>query len=90
MAITKDGGNSWQLIENNPGYISCVQFIPKTKSLVASSTTGIYYSEDLAESWVKISDEGYYTFRVSENGSYLYFSGENNLMSINLTTLLNK
>ena len=90
MAITKDGGNSWQLIENNPGYISCVQFIPKTKSLVASSTTGIYYSEELAESWVKISDEGYYTFRVSENGSYLYFSGRNNLMSIDITTLLNK
>ena len=88
MAITKDGGNSWQLIENNPGYISCVQFIPKTKSLVASSTTGIYYSEDLAESWVKISDEGYYTFRVSENGKYLYFSRKNKLMNVDIATLL--
>ena len=88
MAITKDGGNSWQLIENNPGYISCVQFIPKTKSLVASSTTGIYYSEDLAESWVKISDEGYYTFRVSENGKYLYFSRKNKLMNLDIATLL--
>lgn len=88
MAITKDGGNSWQLIENNPGYISCVQFIPKTKSLVASSTTGIYYIEDLAESWVKISDEGYYTFRVSENGKYLYFSRKNKLMNVDIATLL--
>ena len=88
MAITKDGGNSWQLIENNPGYISCIQFIPKTKSLVASSTTGIYYSEDLAESWVKISDEGYYTFRVSENGKYLYFSRKNKLMNVDIATLL--
>ena len=88
MAITKDGGNSWQLIENNPGYISCVQFIPKTKSLVANSTTGIYYSEDLAESWVKISDEGYYTFRVSENGKYLYFSRKNKLMNVDIATLL--
>ena len=42
MAITKDGGISWQLKTNNPGYISCVQFIPKTKTLVACSTTGIY------------------------------------------------
>ena len=88
MAITKDGGINWQLKENNPGYISCVQFIPKTKSLVASSTTGIYYSEDLAESWVKISDEGYYTFRVSENGKYLYFSGKNKLMNVDIATLL--
>jgi len=90
MAITKDGGNSWQLIENNPGYSSCVQFIPKTKNIVACSTTGIYYSNNFAESWGKVSEEGYYTFRISKNGSYLYFSGENNLMSINLTTLLNK
>ncbi|CAI8177484.1 MAG: Ycf48-like protein [Crocinitomicaceae bacterium] len=88
MAITKDGGNSWQLIENNPGYISCVQFIPKTKSLVASSTTGIYYSEDLAESWVKISDEGYYSLRISKNGEYLYFSGKNKLMNVDIATLL--
>ena len=90
MAITKDGGNSWQLIENNPGYLSCVQFIPKTNSLVACSTTGIYYSNNFAESWKKVSEEGYYTFRISKNGSYLYFSGRKNLMSIDITTLLNK
>ena len=89
LAITKDGGISWQLKENNPGYISCVQFIPKTKTLIACSTTGIYYSNDFAESWKKVSEEGYYTFRTSKNGSYLYFSGKNNLMSIDLTTLLN-
>ena len=90
MAITKDGGNSWQLIEKNAGYTSCIQFIPKTKTLLACSTTGIYYSNNFAESWKKVNEEGYYTFRISKNGSYLYFSGENNLMSINLTTLLNK
>ena len=88
MAITKDGGNNWQLIEKNAGYTSCIQFIPKTKNLLACSTTGIYYSEDLAESWVKISDEGYYTFRVSENGKYLYFSRKNKLMNVDIATLL--
>ena len=90
MAITKDGGNSWQLIENNPGYISCVQFIPKTKNLVACSTTGIFYSDDFAESWKKVSQEGYYTFRVSENGNYLYFSRKNKLLSIEKSSLLRK
>ena len=49
MAITKDKGITWELKENNPGYLSCVQFIPKTNSLVACSSNGIYYSEDLAE-----------------------------------------
>ena len=90
MAITKDGGNSWQLIENNPGYTSCIQFIPKTKTLLTCSTKGIYNSNNFAESWKKVSEEGYYTFRISKNGSYLYFSGMNNLMSIDITTLLNK
>ena len=88
MAITKDGGNSWQLIENNPGYISCVQFIPKTKTLVACSTTGIYYSNNLAESWKKFSKESYYSFRISKNGEYLYFSGKNKLMSVYKASLL--
>ena len=52
MAITKDGGINWQLKENNPGYLSCIQFIPMTNSLVACSSNGIYYSEDLAEAVV--------------------------------------
>jgi photosystem II stability/assembly factor-like uncharacterized protein len=88
MAITKDGGINWQLKENNPGYISCVKFIPKTKTLLACSTTGIFYSNDFAESWKKVSEEGYYTFRTSKNGSYLYFSGKNKLMNVDIETLL--
>lgn len=89
MAITKDGGINWKIKENNPGYISCIQFVPKTKNLLACSTKGIYYSNDFAESWKKVSEEGYYTFRISKNGSYLYFSGRNNLMTIDITSLLN-
>jgi photosystem II stability/assembly factor-like uncharacterized protein len=90
MAITMDGGISWQIQENNPGYTSCVQFVPKTKNLLTCSTTGIYYSNDFAESWVKVSEEGYYTFRVSENGKYLYFSKKNKLLSIEKSSLLRK
>ena len=90
MAITMDGGISWQLQENNPGYTSCVQFVPKTKTLLACSPTGIYYSNDFAESWRKVSEEGYYTFRVSENGKYLYFSRKNKLLTIEKSSLLRK
>ena len=90
MAITKDGGISWQVKENNPGYISCIQFNPKTKNIIACSTTGIYYSNNLAESWEKVSEDGYYTFRISENGKYLYFSGKNKLMSVDISTLLSE
>ena len=90
MAITKDGGVSWQLIKNNPGYISCIQFIPKTTTLVACSTTGIYHSNNYAETWLKVSEEGYYSFRISKNGEHLYFSGQNKLMSVKSTSLLSK
>ena len=90
MAITKDGGISWKRTENNPGYISCIQFIPKTKTLVACSTTGIYYSNDLAESWKKVTEEPYYTFRISGNGELVYFSGKNKLMIMDMATLLSQ
>lgn len=90
MAITKNGGITWQLKENNPGYVSCVKFIPKSKCLVACSSTGIYYSENMAESWVKVSEEGYYSFQISKNGKFLYFSGRNKLMSMNKASLLRK
>jgi photosystem II stability/assembly factor-like uncharacterized protein len=90
MAITVNGGINWKIKENNPGYISCIQFVPKTNNIIACSTTGIYYSNNFAESWKKVNEEGYYTFRISKNGSYLYFSGKNNLMSLELTSLLNK
>lgn len=90
MAISKDKEITWELKENNPGYISCIQFIPKTKNLIACSTTGIYYSEDLAESWVKVSKEGYYSFQISKNGEFLYLSGKNKLMSVDKSSLLIK
>ena len=88
MAITNDGGNSWQLVKDNPGYISCVQFIPNTKTVLACSTNGIFYIEHLGESWRNIDNEGYYSFRVSGNGKRLYFMGNNKIMSINVATLL--
>ena len=90
LAITKDGGISWQVKENNPGYISCIQFNPKTKNIIACSTTGIYYSNNLAESWEKVSEDGYYTFSISENGKYLYFSGNNKLMSVGKASLFSE
>lgn len=90
MAITNDSGVSWQLLENNPGFISCVQFVPKTNAILACSTSGIYYCENLNESWKKVSDDGYYSFRITDNGEYVYFSGNNKLMRVDMATLLGK
>lgn len=66
-AITKDGGKTWKLIANgeNPGYKSCIKFVPNSggKELIAVGFTGISYSNDFGETWVKLSDDSFYTLR---------------------------
>ncbi len=86
-ASTKDGGKTWQLIANKeiPGYISCVQYVPKTrgKEIVAVSTEGIYYSGNKGESWKKISDEGFFSIRfIDKNSAWL--SGNNKIAKMQL------
>jgi len=80
-AITKDGGQTWQLVANGqlPGYISCVQYVPETqgKELFAVSTEGIYFSNDSGNHWVKVSNEGYYTIKfVDKDMAWLAGNGK--------------
>jgi len=72
---TSDGGKTWALVGNgkNPGYRSCVQYIPNGKgsSLVAVGTNGIDISHDSGTSWQHLSDEGFYTLRfLNDNTAY--------------------
>lgn len=75
---TQDGGKTWELVaENqNPGYRSCVQYIPNSKGqgLVAIGFKGIDYSNDFGVSWKHLSDEGFYTVRFL-NDSVAYAAG---------------
>lgn len=75
-AITKDGGETWQIVANNalPGYISCVQYVPNKngKWLVAISTEGIYLSKNGGKNWLQISSEGFFTLRfVNQHTAFL-------------------
>lgn len=85
-AVTQDGGKSWQLVAdgNDPGYVSCVQFVPNSdgKGIVATSFNGIYYSSDMGVKWKKMSDEGYYTIRF-KNDSIAYAAGKGRLSKLN-------
>lgn len=64
---TQDGGKTWELVgqNQNPGYRSCVQYIPnrKGKELVAVGYKGIDYSSDSGSTWKHLSDESFYTIR---------------------------
>jgi photosystem II stability/assembly factor-like uncharacterized protein len=87
-AITNDGGKTWKLIGNNqiPGYISSVQYRPKTKGkeVFAVSTEGIFSSNDKGLSWNKISDQGFYTIRfIDKNTAWLSKNNQIVKMHIN-------
>lgn len=75
---TIDGGKTWELVaENqNPGYRSCVQYIPnrKGKELVAVGFKGIDFTNDAGNTWKHLSDEGFYTIRFL-NDSVAYAAG---------------
>ena len=75
-AVTENGGESWTTVADGelPGYISCVQFIPngKGKRIMAVSTEGMYLSNDMAKTWMKIEEKGYYSLRfINEETAWL-------------------
>lgn len=84
-AITEDGGKTWSLIAEgkDPGYKSCVQFVPNSggKEIVALGFTGISYSSDRGNSWKKLSDEPFYTLRF-KNDSVAYAAGKNRISKL--------
>ncbi|MGB5980538.1 MAG: exo-alpha-sialidase [Nonlabens sp.] len=65
MAITNDGGATWNLLAegSGPGYCSDVLFIPGTegREILALATQGVWWSGDQGTTWHKLSDEGFYT-----------------------------
>lgn len=66
-AITKDGGNTWQLIADNvtPNYRSCVQYVPNTtgQEIFAVGKTGVAFSNDGGKTWTQVSDDSYYSIQ---------------------------
>ena len=82
---TKDGGKTWQVVANGkgPGYRSCVQYIPNRggKELVAIGFKGIDYSNDSGNSWIHLSDEGFYTIRFL-NDSIAYAAGKGRISKL--------
>lgn len=82
---TKDGGKTWQVVAKgeNPGYRSCVQYIPNRegKELVTIGFKGIDYSNASGLSWKHLSDEGFYTLRFL-NDSVAYAAGKGRISKL--------
>ena len=84
-AITNDGGKTWRLLSNGrgPGYRSSVKFIPGTNGseIVAVGTPGISYSNDSGNSWVELSEEGFYAIEFV-NDTLAFASGKNKISKL--------
>ena len=82
---TVDGGKTWQLIADGqePGYKSCVQFVPNSdgEALVATGFTGISYSSDGGATWKALSEEPFFTLRFL-NDSTAFAAGRNRIAKL--------
>jgi photosystem II stability/assembly factor-like uncharacterized protein len=82
---TIDGGKTWEVVGVNqePGYRSCVQYIPNRKGqeLVVVGFNGIDYSKDAGITWTHLSDEGFYTIRFL-NDSTAYAAGKGRISKL--------
>ena len=82
---TQDGGKTWQLVAQGqaPGYRSCVQYIPNSNAmeLMVVGFNGIDYSNDRGNSWLHLSDEGFYTIRFL-NDSVAYAAGKGRICKL--------
>ncbi|MEZ2415653.1 WD40/YVTN/BNR-like repeat-containing protein [Muriicola sp. E247] len=78
-ALTLDGGKTWSLVADGdiPGYTSCVQFVPGSRGngIIAVSYSGVSYSANTGEQWIKLSEEPFYTLRFV-NDSTAYAAGK--------------
>ncbi len=85
IAITHNGGKTWHLVADgeNPGYKSCVKFVPKSggRELVAVGPSGISYSADRGKTWIQLSGEGFYTLDFI-NDFTAYAAGKNKIVKL--------
>jgi photosystem II stability/assembly factor-like uncharacterized protein len=87
MAITKDGGLTWELISesNSPGYKSCIQYAPNSQgnTIIAVSINGLSISNDGGQNWKTNSDiKGYYTIRFLDSKT-AWMAGANKVAKVN-------
>ncbi|PHN07345.1 WD40/YVTN/BNR-like repeat-containing protein [Flavilitoribacter nigricans] len=78
-AMTSDGGRTWQLIADGqePGYRSCVRYAPGTdgQMILAAGIPGTSYSLNGGESWEKLNDQSFYTFRFGDSWRVVWLAG---------------
>ena len=88
MAITKDGGQTWNALENS-AYVSCVQFIPggKGKEVFALSgrmrdgESSMRFSGDGGQTWQFFANENYVSLKFA-NKNVAWISGKEKIAKL--------
>ena len=62
LAITSDGGATWQLLKGLSGFRSVVAYVPGTNMLIALGPAGGDYSMDDGQHWAPLAGPGFDTF----------------------------
>lgn len=90
-AYSVDGGKNWLLSADGkePGYRSCVQYMPKLggEGLLACGIPGISYSLDKGLNWKSLSDLSYYTLRFGEDWKTVWLAGNKKVAKISLVPI---
>jgi photosystem II stability/assembly factor-like uncharacterized protein len=79
FAITGDGGQTWKLGPQLPGYRSAVSYVRASArwDLIACGPSGSDYSSDGGQSWTPIDSTGYHALAFLPNAPIGFAVGEN-------------
>ena len=77
LAVTNDGGITWNLVKGLSGFRSVVAYVPGTKTLIAIGPSGGDYSTDDGQTWKPIEGPGFDTFSFASGQSIGWGAGAN-------------
>lgn len=76
VAVTSDGGITWELVKGLSGFRSVVAYVPgKTHALIAIGPSGADYSSDDGRSWTPLEAPGFDTFSVARDRAVGWAAG---------------
>jgi len=75
LAITSDGGATWNLVKGLSGFRSVVAYVLGTTSLIALGPSGGDYSTDDGHTWTRIEGPGVDTFSVARGQKFGWGAG---------------
>jgi photosystem II stability/assembly factor-like uncharacterized protein len=77
LAVTNDGGVTWNLVKGLSGFRSVVTYVPGTKTVIAIGPSGGDYSTDDGQTWKPIDGPGFDTFSFARGMSIGWGAGAN-------------